>query len=165
MSSAPTAACFAALDVLESRLVNHHEIPRTPENSDSYSALLTKAVTMHIQTIEAELLQHHKALQSLSKSVERIKPSLALGATSFAVATTTPALNQPPPKPKTQPLPLPSDERHLVRCDGVPLEIFGLPYQQIIARTNVGLENLALHKVLYASRLNASSIFLVPEFK
>ncbi|KAJ7461633.1 hypothetical protein FB451DRAFT_1181357 [Mycena latifolia] len=33
---------------------------------------------MHIQTIEVELLQHHKALQSLSKSVKRIKPSLAL---------------------------------------------------------------------------------------
>ncbi|KAJ7467598.1 hypothetical protein FB451DRAFT_1177976 [Mycena latifolia] len=81
-SSAPTAACFVAFDVLESRLVNHHEIPRTSENSDFYSAVLTKAFTMHIQTIEAELLQHHKALQSLSKSVERIKPSLALGATS-----------------------------------------------------------------------------------
>ncbi|KAJ7455459.1 hypothetical protein FB451DRAFT_1516071 [Mycena latifolia] len=127
MSSALTAACFAALDALESRLVNHHEIPRTSENSDSYSALLGKTVTMPIQAIEQVRREDQAApntwcdLFCCSHHYSRSAPASPEG------------------------------------------EIFGLPYHQIIPRVNVVPEKLVLLKVLFASRLNASSSFLVPE--
>ncbi|KAJ7701534.1 hypothetical protein B0H17DRAFT_1128311 [Mycena rosella] len=160
-SSSPTMACLAALDSVQEHLKNHHEILCPSENSESYSALLTKAVMTPLQTIEAQLLQQHKAPQSLTKSVEKIKPSPSLMTASAAAPVSSTVF----PKPKPAPLLHPSDEHLLVRCDGDPPEIFQLPYHQVILLVNNVLVRHSLPKILYTARLNTLSIFLVPESK
>ncbi|KAJ7923935.1 hypothetical protein B0H13DRAFT_1864411 [Mycena leptocephala] len=112
-TSAPTVACFDALDAIHHRLENHHEIPRGTETSDSFGALLTKVVVTPMASISAQLQTHHKAIQALSKVVESGKTSQATG----HPCPSAPSTLQSPPKAKPPPLLHPSDERILVRYE------------------------------------------------
>ncbi|KAJ7811254.1 hypothetical protein B0H13DRAFT_1926869 [Mycena leptocephala] len=124
-SSAPTSAAFAALESVQTRLENHHEIPRASETSTTFSALVTKSVTKPVESLLAQVQAQHKAIQSLSNAVESLKTKPSVTAPSFAAA----ASKSPPPspKPKPAPLPCPSDERLLIRCDGDVPEILSRP--------------------------------------
>ncbi|KAJ7101902.1 hypothetical protein C8R44DRAFT_887698 [Mycena epipterygia] len=160
-SSAPTAACFAALDALGSRLENHHEIPRASESSDSFSALLTKSVAKPVESLLAQVQSQHKAIQSLSKTVESLKNSRLATPSSFAAAAASPPGT---PKSKPAPLPTPPDER-LIRCDGEIPPILLLPYHSLIPAVNKVLDQLGLPKFVYASRLGKDGLFLAAESK
>ncbi|KAJ7141493.1 hypothetical protein C8R44DRAFT_727077 [Mycena epipterygia] len=164
--SAPTTACFAVLDRIEERLVNHHEFPREFETAKSFGAILTKSVLSPIASLSSQLQAQHKAIQSLSKVVEHIKSS-PLASQSYAAAAMT--ASGPPlrsvPKLKASPLPSPSDEHILVRCNGEVVPLLQLPYHQLIPEVNSALLPLSLPRIVYASHLNSSSIFLVPESK
>ncbi|KAJ7930162.1 hypothetical protein B0H13DRAFT_1858992 [Mycena leptocephala] len=160
-SSSPTAACFQALDSIQSRLENHHEFRREAETADTFSAVLTKSVSTPMLALSSQLQSQHKAIQALSKVVESVKLS---GAQSYADCVSSPPPS-PPVKTKPVPLPSPSEERILVRCDGDAPPIFQLPYHQLIPQVNSVLSQMSLPLIKYASRLNASGIFLVPESK
>ncbi|KAJ7857818.1 hypothetical protein B0H14DRAFT_2578180 [Mycena olivaceomarginata] len=100
--SGPTAACFEALDAVHSRLEAAHEFPRDAESPESFSAILTKSMAAPIQIMTAQLQAHHKALQSLTKSVESIKAprpeahAAAAAATRRPVSTATAATEDHP---------------------------------------------------------------------
>ncbi|KAJ7930244.1 hypothetical protein B0H13DRAFT_2309713 [Mycena leptocephala] len=160
-SSSPTAACFQALDSIQSRLENHHEFRREAETADTFSAILTKSVSAPMLALSSQLQSQHKAIQALSKVVESVKLS---GAQSNTDCVSSPPPS-PPVKTKPVPLPSPSEERILVRCDGDAPPIFQLPYHQLIPQVNSVLSQMSLPLIKYASRLNASGIFLVPESK
>ncbi|KAK7014655.1 hypothetical protein R3P38DRAFT_3205582 [Favolaschia claudopus] len=54
-----------------------------------------------------------------------------------------------------------NDERILVRFDGDVPSLFSAPYSEIVATVNKHLVSLSLPSVLYATKQNDSSIFLV----
>ncbi|KAJ7713087.1 hypothetical protein B0H14DRAFT_3523595 [Mycena olivaceomarginata] len=101
--SGPTAACFEALDAVHSRLEAAHEFPRDAESPESFSAILTKSMAAPIQIMTAQLQAHHKALQSLTKSVESIKAPRPEAHAAAAAATAAQCQPRPPP-PKTIPV-------------------------------------------------------------
>ncbi|KAJ7138775.1 hypothetical protein C8R43DRAFT_955249 [Mycena crocata] len=144
-SSAPTVACFEALDALQGRLGYHHEISRDRRSR-----------------VQAQ----HRAVQSLTKTAESIKTVQTVGISSGLTSAGIPASPpKPSVKPKPAPLPSPMEEHILVRCDGEIAPRLQLPYHQMIPEINEILAQLSLPRIVYASHLNPSSLFLVPESK
>jgi hypothetical protein len=163
-TSAPTVACFDALDAVQARLDNHHEFPRDAESAESFSALLTKTISAPVQIMSAQLQAQHKALQGLTKSIESVKTShMSSGSCNHAPA------GQPTPMPAkskaTTPLTNTPDERILLRCDGDPPQLFSAPYHDLVPALNAHLTPLGLPPIVCASRSKDGGLFLVPGSK
>ncbi|KAJ7677662.1 hypothetical protein B0H17DRAFT_1236198 [Mycena rosella] len=137
-SCAPMAACFEALDTVQARLENHHEFPCDREWEASFGALLTKSVADPIQVMCSLVQTQNKAIQSLSKTVESLKTARSLGLSPAATVA--------------------SSHHNCPRLNPLPSRI-------LLTSNSCALEKLALPRVVYASRLNASGVFLVPESK
>ncbi|KAJ7761782.1 hypothetical protein B0H16DRAFT_1809983 [Mycena metata] len=166
-SSAPTVANWEALDAIAERLVNHHVFPSAGDDSEAFSAIVTRSVSVPVKELAARVESQSKAIVSLTKTVEGLKKAAAqtdhpthnispMSKKSFASA----ASSKPP-----IPIPNPSDERILVRFDGEVPSIFHLPYHEILGRLNAHLASLDLPGLVYTQKQSASSIFIVPKNK
>ncbi|KAJ7831939.1 hypothetical protein B0H14DRAFT_2592364 [Mycena olivaceomarginata] len=122
----PTAACFESLNAVHARLEAAHEFPRDAESPESFSAILTKSVAAPLQA-------QHKALQSLTKSIESAKSPRP---DTYAAATA--ATFQPPQlSPKTVPVTSTPEERILLRCNGETPPIFTLPFHELVPQPSL----------------------------
>ncbi|KAJ7162463.1 hypothetical protein C8R46DRAFT_1037663 [Mycena filopes] len=162
--NSPTVECFEALDAVQARLDAVHEFPIDAESPESFSAILSKTVVTPIQLVSTQLQAHHKALQSLTKSMEAAKSTRAATYANMTAAATHPPVPSPSP-PKAVPITSTPDERILLRCDGDAPPIFGLPYHELVQRANACLASLDLPRITCASRAKDGGIFLVPESK
>ncbi|KAK6987822.1 hypothetical protein R3P38DRAFT_2805289 [Favolaschia claudopus] len=160
-SGAITQEFWKVLSAIQERLVNHVTIVRESETTSSFSALLLQTVTPSLKQLSEKSEAQHKAITSLSKELASIKTEKALSYAAVAAAAAKPPAPSVP-KPKPPPLPSPSDERILVRFDGDVPSLFNAPYSEIVATVNKHLVSLSLPSVLYATKQNDSSIFLVP---
>jgi hypothetical protein len=162
-TSAPTVACFEALDAVQARLDSHHEFPHDAESVESFSALLTKTISAPVQIMTAQLQAQHKALQMLTKSIDAVKTShVSSGPCNHApTGSSTPA----PTKPKVTPLTNTPDERILLWCDSDPPLLFSAPYHELVPVLNAHLTTLDLPTILCASRSKDGGLFLVPGSK
>ncbi|KAJ7831943.1 hypothetical protein B0H14DRAFT_2592368 [Mycena olivaceomarginata] len=116
----PTAACFEALDAVHARLEAAHEFPRDAESPESFSAILTKSMAAPIQIMTAKLQAHHKALQSLTKSVESVKAPRPEAHAAAAAATAAPCQFAPcPAQPSPHHLRDANEGWWAVPCSGV----------------------------------------------
>ncbi|KAJ6505701.1 hypothetical protein C8R47DRAFT_1243578 [Mycena vitilis] len=157
--NAPTAACFDALYAIQSRLDAPHEFPLDAESPESFSAILTKSIAAPIQLMAAQLQSQHKALQSLTKSIDNVK---SLRTETFATVAAAPVHPHPSP-PKQVPITGTPDERILIRCDGDAPPIFGLPFHDILKQVNATLAPFGLPSITAASRTKDGGLFLVPD--
>ncbi|KAK7034822.1 hypothetical protein R3P38DRAFT_2911685, partial [Favolaschia claudopus] len=161
-SGAITQEFWKVLSAIQERLVNHVTIVRESETTSSFSALLLQTVTPSLKQLSEKSEAQHKAITSLSKELASIKTEKALSYAAVAAAAAAKSPAPSVPKPKPPPLPSPSDERILVRFDGDVPSLFSAPYSEIVATVNKHLVSLSLPSVLYATKQNDSSIFLVP---
>ncbi|KAJ7465275.1 hypothetical protein FB451DRAFT_433460 [Mycena latifolia] len=162
-----TKACLDVLEAISERLANHHEYPSTDDSRESYSAIVTRAVVSPVKSLAAQVEVQHRAIQSLTKTVESLKnaPMLAAqscGHGSFAKAA---ASSPPQPKPPKTPFPNPSDERLLICFDGPAPPLLSLPYPTILAMLNEGLASLDLPLLMYMQKQSEKKIFIVPHNK
>jgi hypothetical protein len=123
---------WKVLKAIQERLVNHLTIVRESETTSTFGALLLQFVSLALKQLAERSEAQHKAIASLSKELDKSKTQQIL---SYAAAT---AASIPPPrttalKPKPPPLPLPSEERILVRFDGETSPIFAASYPEIIS--------------------------------
>ncbi|KAJ7200649.1 hypothetical protein B0H12DRAFT_1244403 [Mycena haematopus] len=101
-----TNAILDTLTAFESRLEMHHEFPRAGETSQSFSAILTTHLSAPLEIMSAQLQAQHKALQSLSKSVDaakspRLQPECTASNTAVSPESVTSKSNRPAPPPLT----------------------------------------------------------------
>ncbi|KAF8146699.1 hypothetical protein K438DRAFT_1990395 [Mycena galopus ATCC 62051] len=150
-----TAASFVSLDAFGKRLCAPHEFPRPGETAESFSAILTKSLVAPIQLMSAQLQAQHKALQSLSASVDSVKKSHA---TNSYASVASASLASPPATSPARPRPVPltstPDERLLLRYDGTsPPPLFTAPYHCLVPDANAILAPLGLLKILEVATL------------
>ncbi|KAJ7058634.1 hypothetical protein C8F01DRAFT_1255783 [Mycena amicta] len=160
-NSAPIVACFDALRATQSRLDAIHEFPRDAESPESFSAILTKSVAAPMQILAGQLQAQHKAIQSLTKSMDSSKNA---GSPTYASVTAAPA--QTPTKPTPTPsVPITStpDKRILIRCDGDLSPILSRPFHEIVKHVNAVLAPLDLPQIACVSRTKDGGLFLVPD--
>ncbi|KAJ7182535.1 hypothetical protein C8R43DRAFT_1116173 [Mycena crocata] len=169
-SSSPTVICLKLLGEIHERIANHHEFPAADESRESFGTIVSRTVTAPVKTLAAQLENQHKAIQSLTKTVESLKNAPILSpcphspsAPSYAKMTSSPP--SPKEKEKSPPLPNPSDERLLVRFNGPTPPVLGLPYPDILTQLNAHLASLNLPEMLYTQKQSATSIFVVPKTK
>ncbi|KAJ7693274.1 hypothetical protein B0H16DRAFT_1751593 [Mycena metata] len=145
---------------------NTHEFPGAAESPESYSAILTKTVAAPIQILTVQLQVQHKAIQSLTKSLDMAKSSHTESYAAAATSTASTAPHPPQPHP-TKPIPITDtpDKRILLRCGGESPPSFNLPYHELVAHINSVLTPLDPPRIVCASRTKDGGIFLVPESK
>ncbi|KAJ7441229.1 hypothetical protein FB451DRAFT_1191111 [Mycena latifolia] len=151
-----TKACLDVLEAISERLVNHHEYPCTDDS-------LVSPVKLLAAQVEAQ----HRAIQSLTKTVESFKNAPVLAARSCEHGSFAKAAASPPPQPKPPktPLPNPSDERLLICFDGEAPPLLSRPYPVILATLNEGLMSLGLPLLVYTQKQSDKKIFIVPRNK
>jgi hypothetical protein len=164
-ASAPTKPCLDLLQEILERLTNHHEYPCADESRESFSSVVSRAVSTPVKNLAAQVDAQHRAIQNLSKSVESLKNAPVLSASPSTSPSYAKVVMSTTPKLKPPPLPNPSDERILVRFDGPVPPIFHLPYHQIIGELNAFLTLLGLPILAYAQKQSESSLFIIPHSK
>ncbi|KAJ7855814.1 hypothetical protein B0H13DRAFT_2357655 [Mycena leptocephala] len=167
VSSAPTIPCFQVLEEIVERVTNHHEFPVEDESRESFSVVVSWAVSSPVKALSSQVEAQHHAIVSLTKTVESLKNAPVLAATpgpspSLSYAHAAAAAN---PKPKPPPLPKPSEERILVRFDGPVPPLLSLPYHEILTTVNGVLAPLGLPTLAYTQKQSDTSLFIVPQSK
>nr|GAT47623.1 predicted protein [Mycena chlorophos] len=174
--SAPTKACFDVLDAITERFSNHHEFPSADENPASFSRIVTRSVVDPVRSLTAQVENQVRAIQCLTKTVENIKnapvasacgPVDPLKNSSYAsVAAKAKPTGNSSSKPKSPPLPNPSNERILLRFDGALPPLINAPYKEILDKLNAHLLPLGLPRIEYTQKRakpnESPGLFIVP---
>ncbi|KAJ6558416.1 hypothetical protein DFH09DRAFT_1083983 [Mycena vulgaris] len=140
---------------------------QTHESRESFSSVVTRAVSSPVKALTVHVEAQQRAIQSLTKTVESFKnaPILAAHACGHGSFAKAAAASPSPPKPKPLPLPNPSDERLLVHFNGQVPPFLALPYPDILTTLNESLGRLGLPLLLYMQKQLESGIFIVPHNK
>ncbi|KAF8208547.1 coatomer WD associated region-domain-containing protein [Mycena galopus ATCC 62051] len=98
-------------------LVNHLTIVRESETTTSFSSLLLQSVSPALKHLSEQSAAQHKAIASLAKELENVKPHASYAAALTSAVAALPS-RATPSKAKPPPLPSPAEERLLIRFDG-----------------------------------------------